>query len=60
MVTFEIISPIGVCVRTFQHETDAKAFVLKRKADLPGLRIDRVETTILRTNVYRPRIARTA
>jgi hypothetical protein len=60
MVTFEIISPADVCVRTFQHEADAKSFVLKRKADLPGLRIDRVETTVQRTNVYRPRVSRTA
>lgn len=58
--TYEVLSPVGVLVRTFDTADAARRWVLANKLTLPGLRIDRVQTIVQRTPVYRPRAVRAA
>lgn len=55
MVTFEVISPVGALVRTFDTAEAARRWVFANKLRLPGLRIEAVETRVIRTAVYTPR-----
>ena len=53
--SFEIISPVGVLVRTFDCPTAARQWVLKNKTSLPGLSIHEVTVTVSRRVIYQPR-----
>jgi hypothetical protein len=53
--SFEIITLANVCVRTFGEADHAREFVMKHKADLPGLRIEQVDVVTVRTAIYTPR-----
>jgi hypothetical protein len=53
--TFEIITPRGVTVRTFDTAEAARRYVMAHKLDLPGLAIERVTITTTREAVYTPR-----
>ena len=58
MTNFEVITPAGVTVHTFNTAEGARKYVLAKKATLPGLRIDAVTVRVERVAVYRPRAAR--
>ncbi len=60
MQTFEVISPVGALVRTFDCPVAARKWVLLNKQRLPDLRIERVTTRTIREAVYTPRKRRAA
>ena len=55
MVSYEVISPVGALVRTFDCPNAARKWVFANKLRLPDLRIERVETVTIRSAVYTPR-----
>lgn len=55
MISFEIVSPANVCVRTFDTSEAARNYVLAHKLTLPGLSVVQVTTTVERTAIYTPR-----
>ena len=55
MVTYEVLSPVGALVHTFDCPTAARKWVFAQKLRLPDLRIERVEITTTRAAIYTPR-----
>jgi len=55
MTTYEVISPVGTLVHTFDCPNAARKWVFANKLRLPDLRIERVEITTTRTAIYTPR-----
>lgn len=55
MVDFEVRNATGTLVGTFDSAELARAFVLRSKLRFPTLRVEKVETTIRREVIYRPR-----
>lgn len=55
MISFEVLSPVGALVMTFDTAEGARKWVFAQKLRLPDLRIERVETVTHRTAIYTPR-----
>ena len=59
-LSYEIITPAGVTIRTCDSAELARKFVLANKKALPGLSIDEVEVTVTRRRIHQPRQVRRA
>jgi hypothetical protein len=57
---FHVLSPAGVLVLTTDTADAARRYVMARKQDLPGLRIERVTITRTVEAIYTPRASRKA
>ena len=55
---FHIVSPVGVLVMTTDCAAAARRYVLSRKHDLPGLRIEKHTITRTVERIYTPRSER--
>lgn len=53
---YEAVTPVGATVATFSTLDLAKAFVRDNIDRLPGLRVEVVETTVVRRRAFTPRV----
>lgn len=53
---FEVVTPAGVTILTSSDLELAKNYARDRANQIPGLRVEIVETTVTRRRAYAPRV----